>query len=332
MPHALRLIYRSRSIQYPLIAAIKATNGWERAGIDIQSINFVSGAAKSDTALMNGECDFIFGSHITPYIHRYNGKPFVYLGQTVNWSFDLVASREPINSLKDLEGKRLSVRPGVTADRHHGNHPSGNRLLFLRRDGADAHKIDLVQKGDEFQVVLDGEADAVWVSPPDDEAAAAAGLHIFRPDPLPMVQASTMTTLWPILQQRPELCEAVLKAVLMGVHFIKTQPDAMWKVMQEDVAKELKIEDEKLLRHLHDSNRSILEPRLYPRAEAVLNAFELAVMEQPEIRDKVNPMSLWNIHLLRGIEESGYIDELYSGNVPPQGVPYEVSKQLVGAA
>ena len=66
-------------------------------------------------------------------------------------------------------------------------------------------------------------------------------------------------------------------------------------------------------------NQAILEPRLYPRADAVANAFELAVMEEPEIREGLNPMSLWDIHLLRELEESGFVDELYGGEVPGPG-------------
>jgi hypothetical protein len=136
---------------------------------------------------------------------------------------------------------------------------------------------------------------------------------------LPMVQATTLTTLWPILQDRRDLCLAVAKAVMMGVAFIKTQPAAMWEVMEQDVAKELKIENPRVLKHLHLENQSILEPRLYPRADAVANAFELAMMEEPAIREGLNPMSLWDVHLLRELEESGFVDELYGGQVPGPG-------------
>jgi hypothetical protein len=42
-------------------------------------------------------------------------------------------------------------------------------------------------------------------------------------------------------------------------------------------------------------------------------------MEEPAIRDALNPMSLWDIHLLRSVEESGYVDKLYDGQVPGPG-------------
>jgi ABC-type nitrate/sulfonate/bicarbonate transport system substrate-binding protein len=317
----LRLVYRSRPIQYPLLAAMKACQAWDRAGFELQSCVFVAGADKSDPMLINGECDFIFGSHISPYIHRMNGHPFVYLGQTVNWVDDVLASKEPITSLKDLEGKRLAEQPGVSADRHHGAHPGGNHLLYMRRDGVDTHKITFVEATSRtlYKDVLTGRADAAFVGPPDDEEARDAGLHILPLPPLPMVQATTLTTLWPILENRRDLCEAVAKAVIMGVHFIKTQPDAMWKVMQDDVAVELNIKEQRVLDHLHRHNQAILEPRPYPTTEAVRNAYELAVIEVPEIVQRLNPMSVWDLHLIRSLEEQDFIDELYDGKVPGPG-------------
>ncbi len=191
----------------------------------------------------------------------------------------------------------------------------------LRRAGVDLHQVTLVpsKQRDHWHEVANGEADAAFASPPQDEDARRAGLHVLRLPLLPMVQASTMTTLWPTVQQRPELCEAMLKATLMGVHFFKTQPGPMWEVMQQDVAKELKIESAEVLRSLFERNRAILEPRLYPRAEAVANAFGLAIMEEPAVAQALNPMSLWDVHLLRSLEERGYMDELYGGSVPGPG-------------
>lgn len=270
---------------------------------------------------MNGECDFIFCSHITPYLLRFHGQPFVYLGQTVNWTDDVLVSREPMASPKDLEGKRLAEDPSATPERHGGAHPAGNHLLYLRRAGVDAHEITFIPRTsrDSYRDVLSGAADATFASPPEDELARTAGLHVLPLEPLPMVQATTLTTLWPTVEDRRDLCEGVVKAVLMGVHFIKTEPEGMWQLMQEDVAAELGIEDERALRYLHDHNRAILEPRLYPRADAVANAFELAIMEEPEVARALNPLSLWDLHLLRSVEESGYIDALYEGNVPGPG-------------
>jgi hypothetical protein len=252
-----------------------------------------------------------------------NGHPFVYLGQTVNWTDDVIVTKEPIKGVRELEGKRFVEREGTDANSHHGNHPGGNHLLYLMREGLDPHNVKFVAaRGREYwKDVAEGLGDFCFSGPPEDEDALAAGLHIFPLEPLPMVNGSTMTTLWPTLQNRRDLCEGVIKAALMGIHFIKTEPEKMWKLMEEKVAPELKITDERSLKHLHAYCQHILEPRMYPHAEAVANAFKLAIMEEPTIGEKLNPFSLWDIHLLREIEESEFIDDLYGGNVPGPGAP-----------
>ena len=44
----LNLVYRSKAVQFPLLMAMKASNAWERAGIELKSLTYVSGAANSD--------------------------------------------------------------------------------------------------------------------------------------------------------------------------------------------------------------------------------------------------------------------------------------------
>jgi ABC-type nitrate/sulfonate/bicarbonate transport system substrate-binding protein len=319
---ALNLVYRSRRLQYPLLAAMNACDAWNRAGIELRSLKFVSGAAASDPMLVRGECDFIFGSHVSPYIHRFHGQPFVYLGQTVNWADDVLVSREPLAGARDLEGRQLCDRNGLSPTNFGANHAAGNHLLYLLREGVDLARVTFVSgpHKEHYRNLLDGIGDAAFASPPYDGEAKAAGLHLLPLAPLPMVNSSTMTTLSSTVRERPALCEAVLKATIMGIHFIKTQPEAFRKLIQTEVATELEIDDQKVLDHLHRYSTSIMEPRLYPTAEAINNAYRLAVIQEPAVA-ALNPMSLWDVHLLRGIEETEFIDDLYGGAVPGPGAP-----------
>ncbi len=41
-----------------------------------------------------------------------------------------------------------------------------------------------------------------------------------------------------------------------------------------------------------------------------INAYELGCMKSPEARE-VSPMALWDIHYLRELDQSGFIDRLY---------------------
>lgn len=320
MAQPVNIVYRSRPIQYPLLAAVEACNGWERAGLDLQRLDWVKGAAQSDPMLLSGEVDFVFGSHISPYLRKASGQPFVYLAQTVNWVDDALISREPMTSLRDLNGLRLAEKGDVsTTGAGHANHTGANHLLYLRKAGVDLESIQYVKTEDRVADVLAGRADAAFAVPPTDQEALAAGLHILDLDPMPMIYATTLTTVWSVSNEKPELCLSVAKAVAMGIHFLKTETDAMWEVMQSKVGPTLGIESETTLRYLQRRAASILEPMMYPRADAIINAFDLAIMEQADLASKLNPLSLWNLQYVRELEESGFFTDLYDGKVPSEG-------------
>ena len=61
----------------------------------------------------------------------------------------------------------------------------------------------------------------------------------------------------------------------------------------------------------YDNQVKSLEPKPYPTTEAIENVFALAVRESPGIRD-FNPLALWDLHYVREIDDSGYIDRLYA--------------------
>src|ERR1700722_7878499 len=112
----VRFIYRSRSVQYPMLAALRASGAWEQVGLDAgDELQFISSASKADPMLMDGEVDFILGSHVTPYLRYDEGVPFVYLGQTVNKVDDFMITKNPINGVEDVRGLRVA---GLL-DRHH---------------------------------------------------------------------------------------------------------------------------------------------------------------------------------------------------------------------
>jgi ABC-type nitrate/sulfonate/bicarbonate transport system substrate-binding protein len=296
----IRIVYRSKKISIPLLAAMRAAGAWESAGLELERLDYVSGAAVSDPMLINGEVDFIFGSHISPYIHRANGIPITYLGQTVNWSTDHLVTREPIAELTALRGKVLAEEKTKLS-----SHPWGNHKLYLQRGGVDLTEVEFVgADGDDqgrkpYQMVADGVADAAIIMPPNDILAREAGLVVTTLPYLPMVQATTLTTMIDTREQRPELCLALIEAVRKGIGYYKNEPEAMLRLMETEVADALNVRSDAALHSLYYNNKQLLQDDLYPRAEAILNAFRIAVLQDPSIQEKVNPLELWDLGLLR---------------------------------
>ena len=296
----VKIVYRSKKISIPLLAAMKASGAWQTAGLEVEQLDYVSGAAKSDPMLINGEVDFIFGSHISPYIHRANGVPIVYLGQSVNWATDHLVTRSPIADLTALRGAVLAEEKTKTT-----SHPWGNHKLYLQRGGVDLTEVDFIDadaddKGRKpIHLVAGGVAEAAIVMPPNDTLAKELGLFVTELPFLPMVQATTLTTMLDTRQNKPELCLAVIQAVREGVGFYKNETQKMMKLMETEVADELGVHSDQALMSLYHNNKMLLSEDLFPRAEAITNAYRIAVLQDPSIQSKVNPLELWDLSLLQ---------------------------------
>ena len=69
--------------------------------------------------------------------------------------------------------------------------------------------------------------------------------------------------------------------------------------------------DREMVEYLYSDLAPHLEKKPYPTVTAIQNVFELARHRDPEANE-VNPLSLWNMHYLRQLDDSGFIDGLYA--------------------
>ena len=139
--------------------------------------------------------------------------------------------------------------------------------------------------------------------------AKAAGLKVIDVEPLPMIQFSSISTNLEFVQKHPDMVERFMKGVLEGIAFFKTRPDKAIEIIQRRIHQAAA--DDAGTGRAHAARwRSVLEPRCYPTMQAIANVYEEALRQDKEAR-KVNPMELWDLHHLRRLDDSGFIDELY---------------------
>lgn len=304
----VRIIYRSRDGQYPLFAAMRACGAWEEVGVDPGSeIGFVSGTYDSENMLLDDQVDLIFGSHVTPYLRYDEGRPFVYLGQVMNFSEDVLITKSPIKSIADIKGKRIGD------DLSEESHPHGNHILYLRRGGVEESDVTWVQFGrgadnrptKEMAIagVLDGSIDAAFVSQPLEGSLTDQGVSVLELEPLPMVLGTTLTTLWSKVADDPDLYKRILRALRLGVAFFLDEKEKMLEIMKNDVGPTLKISSQAALETLYTRNARLYKRSLYPTVDAVKNAFALAVRQRPDLEDRISPIALWDVHFLRELDE-----------------------------
>jgi ABC-type nitrate/sulfonate/bicarbonate transport system substrate-binding protein len=300
----IRGVYRSGS-HLPIWEVLQEAGIWEKVGLDLVGFDYCAMPPDAEAALFKGDIDFISGDHLTPYGLVAQGKPIVSIASPVNGQNASVASREPIKSIQDLRGKRIADTPmeGRDGGFHHGR---GNHMMYLIRGGIGINEVQWIEHENsdaQFEALKSGKADARFISGAG-ERYKELGLQVLPLGRLPMINGPTLTTSYTVLHKKKGLGERLVKAMVLAIHFAKTKRD----------------KTEKILENLNKKKGESFQYRTfermpkkpYPDPQGVINAYELGCIKAPEAR-QVSPLALWDLHYLRELDNSGFIDKLYGG-------------------
>ena len=307
----LRFRFRSESM-IPLLTIMARAGLWEREGLDVRDLTYSDDPLGTEELLLGGAIDFVFGNHVSPYLRLAQGHPMVCLAQTENWEEIWIATVPELRRLPQLEGQRVLATPLFINNDEFAGHANGTRLLILELNGVDTREVEFVEPSgmpDEIAAVRDRQAAACFLPPQRAERAAAAGLRLHELPRLPMVHSITYTTLLPTIVKQPELPERVIRALASAIHFFKTRREETLALLQQPVAPMSAARQERIATR-YDEYAARFEPRLYPLPAAITNVHRLACMAYPG-SETVNPMELWDMHPLRLVHASGFIDNLY---------------------
>jgi ABC-type nitrate/sulfonate/bicarbonate transport system substrate-binding protein len=218
-----------------------------------------------------------------------------------------------INSVADLRHKKFATK---------GRHPALNDWLYLKQSGLDVDKdeVEIIQFGSRSKdpvaqqlnkaaAVKSGAADACFLQEPRRKYAERDGLRIIDIAPQAMVFFATISSSLPFTQKHPEIVTRLLKAMLDGVAFLKTQREKSIAILMAKHNKEGAL-DRATAEALYDELAPRLETKLYPSMDAVFNVYEEA-KRQSKDAERIHPLALWDMHFLREIDDSGFIEQLY---------------------
>ncbi len=316
--------YRAPS-HLPFLHVVSESGSWEKHGLDV-NYNYKITSADAHLEVPTMDVEFVGGNHVSTYAHRARGDTWTYLGQTLNSTNCRLVVRpdSDIFGVPDLRNKKIGTR---------GMHPGLNDWLYLKQRGLDVDRDDIEflsqityrsgtmdpLKGQDpdkrepiWQWVRDGKVDAAFVTPPGCLFAERAGLRVIDVDPLPMIWFTTISTSSTFIEKHPDIVDRFLKGLLEGVHYFKTHPKESTKIIKELYDTEGPLDDGAAEFLYKDISRT-LEPKLYPSMQAISNVYEEAIRQDKDAL-KVNPMELWNLHFLRQIDDSGFVEKLYEKN------------------
>ena len=165
----------------------------------------------------------------------------------------------------------------------------------------DVRWVESESSDEQFEALKSGRADARFISGTGDRYKEL-GFHVLPLGPLPMINGPTITTSYTVLQKKKGLGERLVKAMVLGIHFTKTQRAKTERIL------------EKLNKRTGESYsyRSLerMPRKPYPDPQAVINAYDLGCIKSPEAKE-VSAFALWDLHYLRELDNSGFIDKLY---------------------
>ena len=126
-----------------------------------------------------------------------------------------------------------------------------------------------------------------------------------------MIHNTTILTTTDYIKENEETVIIFLKALIEGIHFFKTRPDEVVRILQRNLAKRYGLEEEEYYVHLQQGWARLLLSKPYPLAAAIQNVYELDVGKDPKM-SHIGPLEPWDLHYLKAIHDSGFIDKLYA--------------------
>ena len=315
-PYDLNVMFRAGHSQFWELADKAGILG--KMNLSLHSNEETHDPRVAEAALFNGEIDFICGNHITPYRWVGLGKPIVCLASPSNSIQSRMVTREPVESLAAFKAKGLRVADSsLIATNGVASHDRLNHVLDIMRQGYAEGEAEWVEVGPHtpgggvpagvpealIEAVKSGKADAAFVYRSRGESEAPTGLHYLELPVLPMINGTTITTSYEALHKKEGLAERLVQAMVETIHYARMHP--------EEAQRFLDVKDDRPYTQHGGRAESVARAPIkpYPSGEGILNAWELSRMRYEEAR-AANPQALWDMHYLRDLDLSGFIDEL----------------------
>ena len=300
--------YRSHS-HLVLMHVIEESGAWARHGLEVDYEKQIS-REEAHKLVPTGEIEFVSGNHVSTYAARARGDTWTYVGQSMSHNYTglVTLPDSNIEKLSDLRHRKVGSR---------GNHPFLNTWLYLKQAGLDADKdeVEIVRRLEAgkrkslVDMVRDKDVDACMLSQPSAELAKRAGLKVIDLEPQHMIFYMTMSTSKKMVDEKPDVVLRTLKAVIEGIAFFKINREATLKILMDRYTLDGKL-DRQIAERLYDDVAPKLDPRLIPSMRSIANVYQEALRQDPDAA-KINPLTLWNLHFLRQIDDSGFVDKLY---------------------
>lgn len=297
-----RMAYNAiSSAQAPIWVADEA-GLFRKAGLDVE-VQYIQGN-NAYVALLAGETDFVFANAHNFVSMVAEGADVRVLACLQPMVVDYAIITVPeVRQATDLRGKLIAVSGGGDLTRAYFDD-------YLGRYGLRPDDVVYIRTGGQPEragAVRGGAAQATMLNTPGNVAMERDGFRrLANIEELQLpTPARCISTLPRLLQERPEVAERVLRAMIETSAYMHAQREAAKAIVRA----QLKIEDDALMEPTYETAANNVRDPLVPLAGLRASAESLAE-DNPRTRE-VDLQRMIDHSLLDRIRQSGFIDTVY---------------------
>lgn len=308
LPAADRLvgIYSARVMSQSLPWIAHEAGLLRKYNLDFQLV-FVASSAFVTAAMLGGDAEIsLLGGIGIVRAFVQGATDLAFLAGVKNVMTQSIVASPDIKRVEDLKGKKIAVSR-VGGNTHYFT------LQVLRRYGMDGAKdVTFIQTGGEPEALvamISGAVHAATMTPPADFQAVSHGAHrlVYGPDLRIPYAATIFAARRSVIAKKPQVIGRFLKAIAEAAKILHTDKEFVYKVL----AKELRVNDRKVLDAAYSAEITALERRLDIKPESLQATLDEVSQIDPRAK-KVKPQDLVDRRYLDEMAQSGFLDKLWA--------------------
>lgn len=298
----VRVAYRDDD-RTPVIYCIKEI-GARHYGIDVEVLK-IKPYGEFEASLFNNAADVLIDHVEFLYAEAAKGKKITFFcAPRIVRGLDLLVPQQ-IKNVSEFASKSMAVRQ---SGRPHAV------TLWLRMVGLEG-KVGVPIFSDEevgrwgqWKKVVSGECIACFMDPLYLDEPLQAGLKILAAPELEVISHYAQVCTSEFARKNSAALRNYVKAVIHGVCWMKQRKQEAMKVVLGEPMRRMKISDAHEMERHFDAIVGKLQLKPYPTAQALAATYEIACEEYGA--QGLNPMTLWDLHWVKELEDEGFIDGL----------------------
>jgi NitT/TauT family transport system substrate-binding protein len=300
----INLGYSSISGSQAILRVIKDAGIFSKNGLD-PSLVLIAGGSGIIQSLIAGDLPVAVVSGEPSILARLQGADTVILGGLVNIIDFSVLTAPEIKKPQDLKGKKLAISRFGSSTDFVTRYALDKWGLFPERDVA------ILQIGSQparITALKNGTVQGTIVGPPDDIIGRRLGFNeIATPEQLNLAYPNTsIVSTSSTLAKNDELMRRIMKALIEGIHFFKTQKEASMKSMDSFA----RLGDAALIEETYRHYQELIPRVPYPDLKGIQTVLNEIARKDPKVKS-VKPDTFADPRLLKELEAGGLTQQLY---------------------